>query len=185
MSQNSDLTVTVEKFSRRMKITITNTTTTEVDITTLQARGTPLVESDVAEIITEDTESQDKYGSRDYPFPGEFVSSVNEANDFASAILSIYKDPVPSLIIPWLASRDIHHLLTAAQLDLSDRVAVALTGVSSLGLNEDMFIENESHTVVQASREHRVVYEMSFATDFGGFWTLGTSALGTDTKLGY
>ena len=183
--RTSDLTVTAEKFVRSIKITVENTSTSEIYVTKLQVRGTPLVESDVLNVVREDSDSQVKYGVRDYPFPGEFVPSVFEAQDFADAILSIYKDPVPSVQIPWLASRDVNHLLAAARLDLSDRVTVQLTEASSLGLDEEMFIESEQHQVSQASREHRVVYEMSFATDFGGFWTLGSSAFGSDTKLGY
>ena len=184
--RTSDLAVTVSKFPEAMKITIENTGSGQVFLTTLQARGTPLVRSDTVPVIREDDDSQQKFGVRDFPFPGEFIPSALEAQDFAHAVLAIYSDPVPAVKILWLASRNALHLAMAGHLDLSDRVTVSLSDASDLGIDEEMFIESESHKVDMGGARHTVVYEFSLASDFlTGFWRLGVSALGTDTRLGY
>ena len=182
---SDEVTVSVSKFSTAMKMVFENTSSVDLHFVKLQARGTPLVESDPVPVVAEDATSQQRYGTRDFPFPGEFVPSTFEAQDFADAIVSIYKSPVPVVRVPWSAVRDVDHLLKAALLDLSDRVTLNLSGASELGIVEEMFIESEQHRVEMGGTKHVVSYEMSIATDFGSFWTMGAGAIGGDTKLGY
>ena len=184
----SDISVAVSKFDNEMKITLTNNGTSVAFITLLQARGTPLSESDRTRIESQIDASASiaAFGEKEFPLPGEFIPSTFEAQDFTDFVASVFKDPQPRLTLSFQATRDSDHLAEAIALDVSDRITVTMIGASDLGINEDMFAETVSHRVRAGGSDHVVTVDLSpVASTFGGFWVIGTSELGTDTRLAY
>lgn len=182
----ASVSVAVSKFANAMKITLTNNhATLAAYITLLQARGTPVIASDPITIVAEDGTSQTAYGERTFPHPGEFVPTVGQAKDWADFNLSIYKDPIPRLAVTFASSKTNAIADEMLTRDVSDRITLVATSTKSrLGVNEDFFIESVEHSVVEGNHFF-TTFELSPASDFGGFWTLGVSALGTGTKLAY
>lgn len=181
----SDIAVAVSKFDTAMKITLTNNGTSTAFITLLQARGTPVSVSDPVKAKSEDATSKTKYGERTYPVPGRWIPSYGQAFDYTGFIKGIYKDPVPVLSIIVSANRSTTHLEKVRDLDISQRITLTATGKAGLGINEDFFIEAERHSVRDAGKTHSVTYDISPASGYSGFFTLGTSLLGISTKLAY
>ena len=68
-------------------------------------------------------------------------------------------------------------------LDISDRITVTATGDSDLGINEDFFVESMFHKVTKSGTSHKVELTVSPVDALGDAWILGTSQLGTDTRL--
>ena len=176
----ADVSVVVEKFGQSMKVTLTNANASDGYVTFLQGRGTPVTASDPVKVRREDATSQGKYGERMWSNPAKFVPDTDEAEDWARFHLGIYKDPIPVLAVSFEARRSelAGH---AVERDIGDRVTVVS---SNLGINGDFFIEAEHHQV-DAHQNHTVTWELSDAERFSDFWVLGTSALGTQTRLAY
>ena len=181
----SDIGIAVTKFSNAMKITLTNNhASLNAFITALKARGTPVTADDPVRIRSEDSASQTKFGERTYPTPGEFIPDSGEAQDWCDFSLSIYKDPIPILAMRVIGNRDTTNLEEVLTRDIGDRITLVADGLAGLGINEDFFIESMDH-VVEANRVHEVTWELSPATAYSGFWVVGSSKLGTETRLAY
>ena len=115
-----------------------------------------------------------------YTNPAKFVPDTQEADDWARYHLGIYKDPIPVLALTFSADRP-EMLGHALSRDIGDRITVVS---ANLGINGDFFIEAERYQVDK--HEHMTTtWEMSDAEAFSDFWVLGTSALGTETRLCY
>ena len=56
---------------------------------------------------------------------------------------------------------------------------------AAFGLNEDFYVEAIRHKVRRAGFRHDVTFDLSAAAGFSDFWVLGSSTLGTATKLNY
>ena len=70
--------------------------------------------------------------------------------------------------------------------DVSERITVVASGTGAagaqLGIDRDFFIEAIAHRYSLAG--HWVGYELSDAFEGdGGYWVLGVSTLGNDTRL--
>jgi len=180
----ASITISVVKKATIMEITLTNTTATNGFLTLLKARGTPIQANDETFMVAEDATSQTAYGIRTYTFPAPLQGSVQNALDYARAVLSVYKGPLPLLQVGFQANRDATRFAEVILRDISDRVTVVANGVADLGINEDFFVESMRHHV-NVARHHDVEYEVSSAALGSGFWILGTSTLGVSTKLGY
>ena len=182
----ASVSVAVSKFANSMKITLTNGhATSTAYITLLKARGTPVNALDVFTMKAEDETSQDDFGIRTFPHPGEFVPTAQEGQDWADFNLAIYKDPIPRLAVTLNAQRNAATLLECLTRDVSDRVSVIATGTrTKLGIAEDFFVEAVSHRI-DAGGTLVTTYLLSPATSYAGFWVLGTSLLGESTKLAY
>ena len=180
----SDLGITVSKSSETMAITLTNNGSVTAYITKLQARGTGVSADDPATIRSSDSDSQTDFGSRTWPSRTKFIPTTTEAVDWADFNLSIYKDPTAVLRMSYFANRDQNALNEMLNRDLSERVTVVATGNANLGINRTFFIEQVQHNI-SANRLHKVTYLLSDAEQFSDWWVLGTSALGTQTRLAY
>lgn len=181
----ADMSLAAERFATAMKITLTNNHATAIArITLLKARGTPVTAEDPVTIAAEDTDSQDKYGKRTWPAPGEFIPSTVEGQDHVDFLLSIYKDPLPIIALTFVASVSDGLLSEALDRAVSDRITIVATGSQTeLGINEDFFIESIAHRIQPGLQV--TTFECSPASGFGGFWVLGTSKLGSTAKLAY
>ena len=174
------LTVSVTKFGNAMKIAITNTDSVVVYLTLLQARGTTITKDDPTHVTVATAATY----PRTYPNPPEYLPTVTEANDWASWNNGIYSTVQPLLEMTIAGHRDTAHLAKVLDLDLSDRITVVANNSTGLGINEDFFIESERHVMDARTQSHRTIWGLA-ATANQGAWTLGTSKLGTETRLVY
>lgn len=181
----ASMTVVVSKFANSMKISVTNTTAAVAYLTTLQARGTAVYKNDPIRVGVEDATSQTKYGKRNFPLPGKFYPTTVRAQSFVEYGLSRYKDLLPVLALTFQANMDAAHMTQALTRDVSERVTVRADATTAsgaqLGINEDFYIEAMTHRY--DLKAHTVTYQLSSAKGDGGYWILGTSQLGTTTKL--
>jgi hypothetical protein len=181
----SSIGVAVSKFDTAMKISLTNNAAQPAYITKLQARGTPVNALDPIKIESEDSASQSAYGDRLFPSSAKFIPATAEAKDFCNYVLSIYAEPIPVISIAFVANRDNNHLDQARLRDVGDRITLVANNNTDLGINEDFFVERVDHRIDAEGLWHFCTLHLSPASFFGGFWVLGSSALGTDTKLAY
>lgn len=182
---NGDIAVSVSKFARSMKITITNNhASATATITLAQARGTAVTFDDPVLISAEDTTSQSMYGERSYRLPGPWLTFL-VAQDFVNFVISRYKDPTPILTIEYVGNKSLTALQNALDREISDKVTVDASNNAGLGVNDDFFIENIRHVVDQGLTRHTVSYDLAFAGADAGYWIIGVSLLGIDTKLAY
>ncbi len=186
----ADIAITATKFSNAMKLVLTNNGAVTAYIrgaasAYMQARGTPVYELDPIPVLVEDAASQASYGVRTFPHPGQFIPSVDEAENWAGFNRSIYKDPLAAVVVYFCANRNAGLMTLALTLEPSDRITIVSNARTKLGLNGDYFIEAIKHRIGEQGLSHWVTLECSPADAYGGFWILGTSLLGQGTKLGY
>lgn len=182
---SADFTVASSKFAKSMKVTLTNTGAVNAYLTMLQARGTPLTVSDPIRIITEDAASITKYGRRVYPLGTRFIPNTDDARNRNAWVSSIYSVPIPVLSVTLFGNRSAAMLTEILTRDVNDRVTIVASAArSSLGINEDFFVEAVQGRI-DSNLHHVVTYECSPASAFGGFWVLDTGVLGTSTRLSY
>tara|TARA_Y100001973_G_C5193644_1_gene332672 strand:+ start:270 stop:1859 length:1590 start_codon:yes stop_codon:yes gene_type:complete len=185
-NKTSDLSISVSKTSKNMEITITNGAGEKVYLTKLQARGTSVSISDPAIIKTSDATSQTKYGKRTYPRNDEakFVPTQEEAHDWCLQSLNAHKEPTATLQISFSANESNANLTEALTRDISDRITVKANNNVKFGISRDFFVEAIIHRI-DIGGSHNVTYLLSDTGGFTGFWILGKSALGIDTRLTY
>ena len=180
-----NLAVTVSKFATAMKMEIKNNGAVNACLTKLDARGTPVIANDPIPVSRDNEVSQGKYGLRAFPSPGRFIPDLTEAGAHLGYLLSIYSDPIPVLTLVCRDDGTFDQLLDAQARDVSERVHVTATGQSGLGIDQDFFVEAIRHRVSEGGTQHVYEMDLSPTTGYGGFWVLGSSKLGVDTKLGY
>lgn len=183
----SDINVTPTKFANTMKLEVTNNhATTTAFLTFLQARGTAIHENDKVDIRAEDTTSQTAYGIRTIKRPSQakWIPTTKEAQDWADLNLALFKDAQPVLKLGYLANGSSDQMSEALNRQVSDRVTVEADSTAGLGFSQDFFVENIKHTVT-SSFEHKVEYLLSSASGLSGVWVVGTSRLGSETRLSY
>ena len=182
-------------FGNRARMTFTNTSTRDAYLTMCEVVGPPIYLLDPMEVVVQDTTSQDKFGIRSYPLPGEFYPSRQSAIGAAVTKLNIFKDPLPLITVTIAANRTTSHLNQVSKRLVADRVTLAATGSAGLGINEDFFIESISHRI-DRHKTHTTQWQLlpvivagtstsTSGTGSGttGFWVLGSSSLDTQTKL--
>lgn len=174
------LTVTVTKFWQSMKISIQNTDVLDVFLTKLDARGTPVTRDDVSRVTVETSATY----PRTFPNPPNFLPDIAEAFDWANWHNTVFSVIQPILEMKFLGNRDQGHLAQAFGRDISDRITVVGTNSAGLGINEDFYIEYIRHQMDPRLNTLWTTWGLSAATLQTG-WTLGTSKLGTETRLVY
>ena len=192
----SDLISTVGvDFGNRARMTFTNTSTRDAYLTMCEVVGPPIYLLDPMEVVISDATSQNKFGLRSYPLPGEFYPSREAAVAAATTKLNIFKDPLPLITVTIASNRSSTHLNQVCKRLVADRVTLVATGSSGLGINEDFFIESISHRI-DRHKTHTTQWQLlpvivagtstsTSGTGSGttGFWVLGSSSLDTQTKL--
>ena len=181
----ADVSVAVSKLANEMKITLTNNGSVTAYITLLQARGTAVFKLDPIRRQVEDSTSQTAFGVRTFPLPGPFYPDIATAQSFVEYGLSRYKDPVPVMSLTFHANQSSDHMTEALARDVSDRITVKADATNAagaqLGIDQDFFIESIAHRYSLAG--HWVTLELSDAEKIGGYWVLGVSELGVETRL--
>ena len=185
---SADIAVAVSKFANAMKITLTNNGTVSCFITLLRARGTSVTRNDPVRKTADDSASQTAYGIRTFPSRARFVPDTDEGQAWGDFNLSIHKDPQPVIQVEVVAGVTPGNTDQVITRDISERVTIVGTGKSKLGYNEDFFIERIKHIAVPGGLL-RAIFDLSPATGYSGFWTLGVSKLGgtatSATRLAY
>ena len=184
-NMNGDVVMSTVDNVNELELTFTNTANRLAYVTSLQARGVPLLKDDPIIIPKRDASSTANYGKRTAPVHGGYVPNVEEAVGWSDWNAAVYSDPTPRFSITLPANRSTAHLVQAILRDVSDRITLTATGTNvGLGVSSDFFIEKVEHEI-DADRTHTVKYYLSEAEQFSDMWVLNVSALGTTTRLHY
>lgn len=182
----ANMAIVATKFGNAMKMVFTNNhATATAYVQTLKARGTAITAGDPITIREEDTASQTTYKvEREWPAPTRFIPTTQEAYDWAKFSLSIYKDPIATLELAFIANQSETMLDEMINREIGDRITVVAQNNADLDINRAFFIESIAHNI-RADRLHEVILTLSDAEQFSDFWVLDTSTLGTTTRLAY
>jgi len=176
---SSDVAITVSKFDTAMKIVLSNNANATSFITKLQGQGIPKLQPNTVNIRSEDSASQTTFGVRKFPVRTEFIGNISEAQIYADFLKEAHKNPIRKLELEFEATKDTDHLVEARDRDVSQRITVDASSGSKLGISEDFYTENMSHTVKDAGNSHRVRMQVSPVSGFGDqFWALETVGRG-------
>jgi hypothetical protein len=159
----SDFDVSAD-YSNASKVsyTIENTGTINGWVTTLQARGNPIVTYDVVELSSEDETSKTAYGAHDITYDMPYMSNTIEGPDISAAILARYKDPFNAVQSARFCANGSAFLMRAfMQLYTGARVTMDET-VS--GIDTDFFINGFEFEVNPGGV---VYYRYNFAIPMG------------------
>jgi hypothetical protein len=116
----------------------------------IKVRGTPLRQGAVRKFTAADPASQSMYGAHDWGGAAPWAHYY-DADAIVGRIVSIYSQPCPSV------SFDVEGVISAATLarilntQISDRITVRN---DEMGLNEDFFVEQITHTVKRVGARH-------------------------------
>ena len=142
----------------------------------------------VAQDATGSGSSIDLYGERDMHLSGTAHRTDGEARALADWIVAEYKDVRlrASKVSIWPEDDPAANWPEALGLDFWDRVNIERTGPSSSTVDQDGFIEGVTHRVTMIGRRAwSTRFQVSPDIAHDDWWILGTSELGTDTRLGY
>ena len=184
-NMTSDIAVTLSKFAKTMKITLTNNSSVPAYITLLQARGTYYDDKTKVTLKAEDSTSQDDYQKRTFEIDGKYMTDADKANDYVTYAVGKYKKPRAELSM-MLLNQNSTILANILDLEISDRI----TAINDkLGLNDDYFIDYMEHDISMSGKSHIVNYRLADTIN-EDFWCLDYSALAStttsgQTKLGY
>ena len=185
-NKTSDITVTQTKVANEMIMTFANGSTDTVYLTTLQARGTSLSESNNVTVSATDTSSITKYGERKFVAKSGFFPSSSEAQSWANYQLQMHGTPVDILTMSFSANVSSANMTQALEREISDRITVVANTNAVLGISADFFIEAIAHNITQGGTKHDVTYQLSPVNEgYTQFWILGTGVLGTSTVPAY
>lgn len=135
-----------------------------------------------------DATSSTKYGPRRLGLNAAFLNGT-DADDWASWVISQKKDPKDRLRLTFIANRSLTLLVQAVARELSDRIT--WTDVAqNTGTSGDYNIESIEHQIEAGGTYHAVTWTLSPVVPYSRqsirvWWTLGTSTLGTGTRLAY
>jgi len=159
----------------------------DYDLTQLWNNAT-VTRSDGTSQTSTDATSVASYGQRDLHLSETVHVADGEALALADWMVAEFKDPrarVPSLMIH--PEEDPTNMWPQVLgRELWDKVNVELTTPAGSGFDEDIFIEGVTHNVTMVgTRSWQTTVMLSPGLPFDDWWILGTSELGTDTRLGY
>lgn len=177
---SGDMTVTFTGYGAGAVISIVSAASVIAYITLFQIRGKSVTNERAIIRTAEDSTSQDDYGlqSRDLTVP--FQSSLATAEGLAKWLVATYKDPIPDIKMN-VVNADWERWREILARQVSDRIAVKNT---KLGLDGDYYINKAKHRINQGGILHAVQWTLEDADDLE-YWILGTSLLGTGTRLAY
>lgn len=138
------------------------------------------------EQIASSVTSQTSYGKRTLTKTELLTVSDSEVLDNANWLLAHYKDPIhrlPDLLTtPERAPTTLYP--QALGRKLWDRVTGKRRPANSSTFSQDVMIEGITHHVIPGSNIWETRFQLS-AAETQAYWILGTSALDTDTRLGF
>lgn len=182
-----DIAVSVSKFAKSMKIAFSNTGTNNGYFQFMQARGVPLNRSNPVTVSEVDATSQTRYGTRSFLARDEakFIPSQSEAQEWCQYNVALYKEPAAYLTVALNGVRSTAVQNEVFARDLNEKVTVIATGSAGLNQSGEYYVESIKHRFGNGGFFHEAVFTLSPASGLSGFWILGDSTLGTNTKLAY
>ena len=145
----SGLDVSADREGEALLVNLANTTSRQLDITALQARGSPLIAEPPYDLERDDVDSVAAYGKRAYPSASKLHTNLATALSYADTLLSLNAPLKPVYRVKWDALTDWR---SAATLDLSRRITLQIDRERI-----DCFIEAIEHKISAANR-HEVIY---------------------------
>jgi hypothetical protein len=163
--------------------TLTNNSPNDVWLQICQIRGTPLQLPTYLRTVTR-TGSGTSPIARTYERSFRLVDDMTALGYYADYVITHYNTPQPMLVAQLEPITDAQYEQMVKR-KLSDRVHVTDTqNAWSTQVDADFFIEKVQHDWDQASGHLRTQWWLTkYLADQA--WVLGTSALGTDTILGW
>lgn len=129
------------------------------------------------------------YGERSLVLAETLHVSDGEALALAGWLRNIYASPgtrSPELVVKPEADGTTNYWATCLGLELLDRVNVERTLLGGDDFDEDCHVEGVQHEVrMVGGRSWTTTFTLSPRLGITDWWILGTSQLGTDTRLGY
>jgi hypothetical protein len=160
---SSDIDADRNDYATKVDMVFTNNNVdNDAYLVRLRAHGVAVVEGDSIPVEALDQTSIDDYGEREYPFPGKFITSIEEAIAFANYYKNVYKDPSLPLELEFDAITYSNHRDEALTRDISDRITVVES--MNLHINADFFVEHIKHRVEYDSKwggKHDVFIKVS------------------------
>jgi hypothetical protein len=159
------LTMTREELGRTLRCTFVNGTGSAGYFIRLLVNGVAIIEGDPLTVNAEDATSQAKFRKRPFQNPSQWLTDVDEGQDYCDHIIALYKDPRPALRFTLKANYNSTHLAEAQAIDVSDRIHItANLGTFGLGINGDFFVESLHHKVNEGRIHEVQVYCRSIVT---------------------
>lgn len=177
---SGDMTVTFTGYGAGATISILSAAAVTAYITLFQIRGVSIMQEETITRTDEDSASQSDYGIHSKCLTAPFQSSLATAEGLAKWLVSSYKDPSPDIKME-VVNADWERWRQILAREISDRIAVKNT---KLGLDNDYYINKMKHRIDQGGILHKVQWILEDADD-AEYWVLGTSLLGTGTRLAY
>ena len=140
---------------------------------------------DPGQISELDATSQTAFGERIWPSRPKYIPTSQEALDWAFYNLAIFKDPNIPVLIEIFASRDQDHFDQFLKRDISDRITITANNNAGLGFSRDFHIEGLEYEMRRPGSPLVMRILAADAEQSSDQWVLGSSALGTSTKLMY
>lgn len=178
--RTSDVSVTITVFAASAKLEVENTSGTSLYLTSLQVRGKIYTDQPRLRVEAEDSTSQTAYLERDLSVELPYYQNAATMQSIADHYLYIKKVPITGYIIE-LANADDTIWTQIVTRKLSDRITLQN---SDLNIDADFFIDKMKHEISKSGTLHKCWWTLSRA-DVQAYWIIGTSILGTSTRLAY
>ncbi|MDP2718313.1 MAG: hypothetical protein Q8P44_00550, partial [Dehalococcoidia bacterium] len=172
------MTVTPVIYGATVKLTVANIGSSEFYVTLLKVRGKTITEVSKGEAVSEGAVSIAIYGQITNNFDALYLSDPELAQGRSDLLLSRKKDPVTELGLVLRPASDAM-LTQMLSREISDciRITDDLAGI----ISDDYHIEKITHRILPEI--HETEWYLTFFADAFDYWILGTSALGTGTRL--
>ena len=182
LDKTAQIGISFTAFAESAKLVITNNDADAVYLTKLQVRAKPLTAYNPVRAREEDATSQDDYYRRVLTVDLELQSSITTAAGYAKYLIRSRKDPVPKVSIQ-IRNKNSALLTQLLARKISDLVTIQEDESS---VNDTFFIEGIKHRIDMTGKRHLCTWMLSRdnLSDWG-YWIIGTSKLGTETRLAY
>jgi len=178
-NRTADITITTTILAGSAKLEVKNTSATSFYLTLLKIRGKIYTDLGELQIESVDATSQAKYLYRDLKVDLPYYQSADIMQGMADYQLSVRKEPIPGYVVSLEGGTD--ELMTQLLArELSDRITLQS---AKYYIDADFYI-NKIEMELGEDGVLRGKWTITRAQD-EEYWVLGTSALGTGTRLAY
>lgn len=179
----ASMIVTATTSGNLITITIYNNSGTDAIVNFLQVRGSIASADDPDTIVESDDLSVKQYGPRQFDLDMPYEDDLNVARDAADYILAARSGPIPAARMKFIADRSATLMQQALEREPTDVISVRETMTSGSTYHNYMIM----HVSLETDADGFLSCEWLLAPVHQDerFWTLGTSALGTDTGLAW
>lgn len=181
--RTTDLDVTFEADdNERYMFSVLNDSATDLYLTTLQLRATPLVAYDAVTMNAKDDLSIAQYLQRDLTVDSTLLNNPVEAQDYADWLLYLHKAPRARIERLTLVDSNLENALHIINREISDRVTIQS---DDYHIDGDYFIDGISIETDIATGQTRCDWMLSSQSADVLFFTLDVDVLDGEAVLGY